>query len=307
MDQIQCMRIFLRIAQTHSFTRAAEDLALPRATVSNAIKWLEQRLGVRLLLRTTRQVTITEEGEAYYQCCKHLLEQLEETNHLFVKQRQQPSGHVTVDMPHSLARLRVIPALADFQTRYPQITLTIRANDHTVDLLEQGVDCVLRAWPAENNHLRARKVAELVQLTCASPAYLARYGTPQHPDQLAAHYTVGYAPWQQQANNQLQFLVCGKIKTVSLASTLNVSGADAYIAAAKAGFGLIQASQLSLQEALDKQQLVPILSQWAVPSMPFYLMYTQGYLLAPRIRVFMDWLIELLASPTFSDPTHHAG
>lgn len=169
MDQVQAMRIFTRIVELGSFSRAAERLQLPRATVSNALKRLEQRLGVRLLIRTTRQVQVTSEGSLYYQRCVQLLGALEEADTLFSHHKLQPSGKVRIDMPHSLARQIVIPALDDFYRRYPDITLALGANDTHVDLLREGVDCVLRAWETEDDSLVARRIAQLPQITCASP------------------------------------------------------------------------------------------------------------------------------------------
>lgn len=169
MDQVQAMRIFTRIVELGSFSRAAERLQLPRATVSNALKRLEQRLGVRLLIRTTRQVQVTSEGSLYYQRCVQLLGALEEADTLFSHHKLQPSGKVRIDMPHSLARQIVIPALDDFYRRYPDITLALGANDTHVDLLREGVDCVLRAWETEDDSLVARRIAQLPQVTCASP------------------------------------------------------------------------------------------------------------------------------------------
>lgn len=163
MDQIQAMKIFIRIAELESFSRAAEDLDLPRATVSTTLKRLEQRLGVRLFLRTTRQVKITDEGKIYYQRCLQLLSALEEADTLFAHHKNQPAGTVRIDMPHSLARVMVIPALQAFYEHYPHITLSVSANDNSVNLLDQGVDCVIRAWPSEDENLQSRHLANLEQ------------------------------------------------------------------------------------------------------------------------------------------------
>lgn len=235
MDQIHAMRIFIRIVELGNFSRAAEDLNLPRATVSTTLKRLEQKLGVRLFLRTTRQVKITEEGEIYYQRCLQLLAAIEEANALFSGHKNPPSGNVRIDMPHSLAREIVIPALPDFNARYPLINLKLGANDNAVDLLEQGVDCVLRAWAAEGDTLQSRHIADLPQITCASPAYLAKQGTPQTLEELTTHFTVGYFFHQQQPESQLDFRDGKQSKRIVLPQRLTVSGADAYLAAGKAG------------------------------------------------------------------------
>lgn len=293
MDQIQAMRIFTRIVELGSFSRAAERLQLPRATVSNALKRLEQRLGVRLLIRTTRQVQVTSEGTLYYQRCVQLLGALEEADTLFSHHKLQPSGKVRIDMPHSLAREIVIPALDDFYQRYPDLTLALGANDTHVDLLREGVDCVLRAWETEDDSLVARRIAMLPQLTCASPSYLATFGVPQSIDQLQQHQAVGYFSLTSNRNYPLEFCRNGKVELRDLPARLSVSGADAYTSGCRAGMGLIQAAHYSLAPWLQKGELVEVLADTPPPPMPIYIMYPPGRFLAPRVRVLIDWLIWL--------------
>ncbi|MGE6469096.1 LysR family transcriptional regulator [Serratia proteamaculans] len=293
MDQIQAMRIFTRIVELGSFSRAAERLQLPRATVSNALKRLEQRLGVRLLIRTTRQVQVTSEGTLYYQRCVQLLGALEEADTLFSHHKLQPSGKVRIDMPHSLAREIVIPALDDFYQRYPDLALALGANDTHVDLLREGVDCVLRAWETEDDSLVARRIAMLPQLTCASPGYLATFGVPQSIDQLQQHQAVGYFSLTSHRNYPLEFCRNGKVELRELPARLSVSGADAYTSGCRAGMGLIQAAHYSLAPWLQKGELVEVLADTPPPPMPIYIMYPPGRFLAPRVRVLIDWLIWL--------------
>jgi DNA-binding transcriptional LysR family regulator len=302
MDQIQAMRVFVRIVDMNSFSRAAELLQLPRATVSNTVKRLEQRLGVRLLLRTTRQVKITAEGEAYYHRCVQLLDALDETDSMFAQQRHQPKGKVRIDMPHSLAREIVIPALANFYRRYPQIEVALSANDTSMDLLHHGIDCVLRAWPSEEENLVSRRIAEIPQLTCASAEYLMRKGSPTSLKDLKDHHMVGYFSLSTGRCEPLEFIVEGKIERVTLAAPLRVSGADAYTAAAHSGFGLIQAATHSLHPWLAQSSLVEVLVDTPPPPMPLYLMYPPGRFLAPRVRVMLDWLAELFA-PFNAEPS----
>ncbi|GBU11458.1 LysR family transcriptional regulator [Enterobacterales bacterium] len=296
MDQIQAMRIFIRIAELENFSRAAEDLNLPRATVSTTLKALEQKLGVRLFLRTTRQVRITAEGELYYQRCLQLLAALDEADNLFASQKNQPAGSVRIDMPHSLAREIVIPRLAEFTARYPLITLKLSANDNAIDLLDQGVDCVLRAWTSEGDNLQSRHIADLPQMTCASPAYLRRAGTPETLADLTTHSTVGYFFRHHRPESQLEFADGTQKKIIALPSSLTVSGADAYVAAGKAGYGLVQASGLVIADALQKNELVQVLAHLPPPPMPLYIMYPPGRFLAPRVRMLLDWLIEIFAA-----------
>lgn len=295
MDQVQAMKIFVRIAELESFSRAAEDLNLPRATVSTTLKRLEQRLGIRLFLRTTRLVKITDEGKVYYQRCLQLLAALEETDALFAHHKHQPAGIVRIDMPHSVARERVIPALKAFYQSYPQINLILSANDNAINLLDQGVDCVVRAWPSEDDHLQSRHLTDLVQITCASPAYLAQFGTPLTLGDLGPHQAVGYFFAHQRPDTHLEFVTGNGTEKIQLSSSLTVSGADAYVAAAKAGFGLVQVSKLAIAQELVLGTLMEVLPQFLPPHMPLYIMYPPGRFLAPRIRVLLDWLITLFS------------
>lgn len=300
MDQIQAMRVFVRIAELGSFSRAAEMMSLPRATVSHTIKQLESRLGARLLQRTTRQVQITAEGEIYYQRCTQLLAEIEETDALFTHQRQQPEGNVRVDMPHTLAREIVIPALGEFYRRYPHIKLTLSANDSAINVLREGVDCVLRAWQTADDSLATRHLPSMRQVTCASVGYVAEFGMPTSLDDLAQHQMVGYFSLRTGQHYPLEFMRNGECVTHMLPGKLDVSGTDAYVAACCAGLGLIQATRLGLQPWLDSGELIEILPEMPPPDMPLYVMYPPGRFLAPRIRVFIEWLNELFARPAFA-------
>jgi DNA-binding transcriptional LysR family regulator len=257
------------------------------------LKGLEQRLGVRLLIRTTRRVQVTHEGTLYYQRCVQLLDALEESDTLFAQHKQQPSGKVRIDMPHSLAREIVVPALPDFYRQYPGITLALGANDGTVDLMRDGVDCVLRAWETMDNTLVARCISQQTQVTCASPAYLQTYGIPTSIDELQQHRMVGYFSLTHDRQYPLEFCRNGQLEVCDLPITLNVNGADAYISACKAGFGLIQAPRYNVAPSLLSGELVEILADIPPPPMPVYIMYPPGRFLAPRVRVLIDWLIEL--------------
>ncbi|MBN3160530.1 LysR family transcriptional regulator [Pectobacterium brasiliense] len=293
MDHIQAMRVFVRIVELGSFSRAAERLTLPRATVSNTIKQLEARLGVRLLQRTTRQVQITDEGRVYYERCLQLLAEIEEIDTLFTQQKQQPIGKVRVDMPHSLAREVVVPALGEFYARYPQVTLMLSANDAAINVLREGVDCVLRAWQTDDETLATRHLPSMPQITCASADYLARYGVPRSLDELSGHQMVGYFSLRTEHRYPLEFMSGDECITRMLPGALQVNGTDAYIASARAGLGIIQAPRRGLRPFLESGELVEILPEMPPPAMPLYVMYAPGRFLAPRIRVFIEWLDEL--------------
>ncbi|WP_339530225.1 MULTISPECIES: LysR family transcriptional regulator [unclassified Pseudomonas] len=297
MDRFNAMRVFTRIVELRGFAKAADSLQLPRASVTILIKQLEAHLGVQLLQRTTRQVSPTLDGAAYYQRCVQLLTDLEETEAVFSTQRHNPRGTLSVDMPSGIGRLIVIPALPSFTARYPQIELEIRLNDRPVDLIREGVDCVLRGGLALDESLVARSLAMMDQLTLASPEYLARRGVPTSFEDLVDHQMVEYVSSASGKRFGLEFEVGGELQTVNLPKGLAVNSSDGYFAACEAGFGLIQAPNYHAMRQLAEGTLVKVLPRLAVPKMALTALYPPHRQLSQRVRVFVDWLVELCAQP----------
>jgi DNA-binding transcriptional LysR family regulator len=293
MDRFEEMRVFVRVTERRSFTLAAEDLVLPRATVTNAIKRLEQRLGTRLLERTTRQVTPTLDGEAHYQRCLRLLADLEEAEGAF--RGAAPKGLLRVNVQGTLARRFVIPALPAFLARYPGIDLHIGESDRLVDLVREGIDCVLRVGNLRDSSMVARRVAQLEHVTVASPDYLARHGEPRSLDELAGHVAVNYISSATGKVYPLDFTVDGETRLVTLPSKVSVSGADTYEAACLAGLGLVQMPRYRIEDALADGRLKLLLEQWPPAPLPVNVLYPHNRQLSPRVRVFADWLRELFA------------
>ncbi|MFL1480306.1 LysR family transcriptional regulator [Pseudomonas grimontii] len=297
MDRFNAMRVFTRIVELGGFAKAADSLQLPRASVTVLIKQLEAHLGVQLLQRTTRQVSPTLDGAAYYQRCVQLLTDLEETEAVFSTQRQNPRGVLSVDMPSGIGRLIVIPALPAFTARYPQIELDIGLNDRPVDLIREGVDCVLRGGLALDESLVARPLAMMDQVTLASPAYLERMGVPETFDDLARHQMVEYVSSASGKRFGLEFQLGAELRPVNLAKVVAVNSADGYFCACEAGFGLIQAPYYHAMNRLAEGSLVEVLPQLAVPKMALTALYPPHRQLSQRVRVFVDWLVELCARP----------
>lgn len=297
MDRFNAMRVFTRIVELGGFAKAADSLQLPRASVTVLIKQLEAHLGVQLLQRTTRQVSPTLDGAAYYQRCVRLLSDLEETEAVFSTSRQHPRGTLSVDMPSGVGRFIVIPALPQFTARYPQIELEIGLNDRPVDLIREGVDCVLRGGPALDESLVARPLATLDQLTLASPAYLARMGVPESFDDLAHHQMVEYVSSTSGKRYGLEFQLGAQVRLVNLPKCVAVNSADGYFAACEAGYGLIQAPHYHAVQQLAQGTLVEVLPQLPVPALALTALYPPHRQLSQRVRVFVDWLVELCASP----------
>lgn len=293
MDRFDAMRIFTRIVELRSFTQAAHDLGYPKATVTHAIKQLEARLRVRLLQRTTRQVTPTPDGDAYYQRCVRLLADLEETEAVFASAARQPAGKLRVDMHSTLGMHFVMPVLDQFCARHPLIELEIGMGDRLVDLVREGVDCVLRVGELSDSSMVARRVALLEQVTCASPAYLAAHGTPHTLADLATHRAVNFFSSQTGKTWPFDFRGGGQAHSVSLPGTVSVNNADAYHACCRAGMGLIQAPRYHLAQALAAGGLVEVLADMRPAPVPVSVMYPHHRQLSPRVRVFADWVAGL--------------
>ena len=286
--------MFVRVAERSSFSLAAEDLQLPRATVTNLIKRLESRIGARLLERTTRQVRLTQDGEAYYHRCVRLLQDLEETESSF--RHASPKGLLRVNLQGTLARNFVMPGLGEFMTRYPEITLHVSEDDRLIDLVREGVDCVLRAGVLQDSLLIAKQVALMEQVTVASPAYLARHGVPKSLDDLADHDAVGYASSTAVHPASLDFVVGTEVVERVLKARISVTGADMYTGAALTGLGLVQVPRYRIARELSAGQLVIVLPQLPPPSMPVSVLYPQSRRLSARVGVFTQWLAELFSA-----------
>lgn len=288
MDRFQEMRIFARIVERRSFTLAAEDLQLPRATVTNAVKRLETRLAIRLLERTTRVVAPTLDGQAYYERCVRLLADLAEMESVFG--RAEPSGLLRVNLQPALAKHFIAPALPAFLARYPAIALQVGESDRLVDLVREGIDCVLRAGNLQDSSMVAQQVARLAQVTCASPAYLDRHGRPAGIDDLDRHQAVHFISSATGRPYPLEFVVGDEIRQVVLPATVSVSGADMYSACAIAGLGIVQVPRYRVEAELAAGRLETVLPALAAPDLPVSVLYPQSRQLSPRVRVFVDWI-----------------
>lgn len=297
MDRFNAMRVFTRIVELGGFAKAADSLQVPRASATVLIKQLEAHLGVQLLQRTTRQVSPTLDGAAYYQRCVQLLADLEETEVVFSARRQNPRGTLSIDMPSGIGRLIVIPALPTFTAQYPQIELEIGLNDRPVDLIREGVDCVLRGGPALDESLVARPLAMMDQLTLASPNYLEHMGMPSSLDDLGRHQMVEYLSSASGKRFGLEFQIGTELRQVHLPKRIAVNSSDGYFAACEAGYGLIQAPHYHAMRQLAAGTLVQVLPQLAVPKMALTALYPPHRQLSQRVRVFVDWLVQLCARP----------
>jgi DNA-binding transcriptional LysR family regulator len=296
MDRFDAMRVFSRVVERRSFTAAAEDTGLPRSTVTDAVKQLEARLGVRLLQRTTRHVSPTLDGEAYYRRCLSILADIEDAEGAFAGAK--PKGMLRVDVHGTLARHFVLPNLPSFLETYPEIELYMSEGDRLVDLVREGIDCVLRVGTPGDSDMVARRLAMLEEVTLASPAYLEKHGMPEHPDRLDGHRMVGFQSSASGSLIPLEFLVNGQIRNVTLPATLSVNAAESFHAAALLGLGIIQVPRYHIERYLQSGELVHILSEFPLTPTPVSLLYPKSRQLSPRVRVFIDWLTTVFARQT---------
>lgn len=293
MDRVDLFRIFTRVVECSSFTRAADTLGVPRSSVSAAVQELEGRVGARLLHRTTRVVSPTQDGEAFYERCLRLIADVEEAENIF-RQSATPSGRLRIDVPGRIGRLIVIPALSSFLDIYPEIEIDIGVTDRAVNLVEESIDCVLRVGPLADSGLIARPIGELVLINVASPVYLERYGVPEVPNDLHAHLAVNYASPSSGRVEDWEWVEGGGLKARPMRCRVTVNSAEAYIAACLAGFGLIQIPAYDVWRHIEAGELVEVMPHYRAAPMPMTLLYPHRQHLSRRLQVFADWLEALL-------------
>ncbi|MGD1876625.1 MAG: LysR family transcriptional regulator [Kiloniellaceae bacterium] len=288
MDRIDEMRVFARVAETRSFKRAAGDLGLPRSTVTEAVKRLEARLGVRLLDRTTRVVVPTLDGEVFHRRCLLIIAEVEDAEAAFRGGR--PEGRLHVNMHGTVANRLILPRLADFLERYPRIELTLSDSDRLVDLLREGVDCAIRAGVPADSDLIVRRLGSFAEITCASPDYLARHGQPESVEELHGHVMIGFFSTATHALLPLEFVVDGLIVEKRLPTAVTVTGGATLVQAGRLGFGLFQAPRYHLESDLAAGRLVEVLPETPPSPTPVSALYPRDRQLSPRLRVWLDWL-----------------
>ncbi|MCC8486170.1 LysR family transcriptional regulator [Xanthomonas campestris pv. raphani] len=295
MDTMDTLRAFLRVAELGSFTRAAETLGLPKASVSTAVQRLEASLGTQLLHRTTRRVQLTADGTAFYQRSRDLLDDMDELQGMFQRDYNQLRGRLRVDMSAGIARQFVIPALPAFLAQHPQLEIEISGTDRRVDLVREGFDCVVRVGTVEDTSLVGRPLGVLRIINVASAQYLAQRGVPQTFEDLAQHDLVHYVSTLGQRSPGFEYHDGAQYHWLPMRGPVTVNNGDAYLAAARAGLGIIQAPASPLQAYLDSGALVEVLAQMAPEPMPVTLLYAQRRHLPQRVRLFMDWIAQVMA------------
>ena len=292
--QLDELRIFARVAELASFTRAADQLGLAKGRVSMAVQQLESHVGARLLQRTTRRVRLTPDGEQFLERCKELLADAEQLQAMFQPAASGLRGRLRIDLPNTLARDLIIPRLPEFLSTHPLLELGISTNDRRVDLVQEGFDCVLRVGPLADADLVARPLGALKMRNVASPAYLRAHGTPATLADLATHRIVHYAAKLGTQGAGWEFQDGAVVRVHPMRSVIVVNGTDAYQAACLAGLGLIQAPVRGTQRLVDAGLLVEVMSEFTAAPMPVSLLYPHRRQIAPRVQAVLNWITQVV-------------
>lgn len=294
MDRLDQLKVFIRVAELGSFTRAAEALGMQKGAASTAVQQLENTLGARLLQRTTRRVELTQDGRACYERARDLLADADDLEALFSQTAQRLSGRLRIDMPAGIAQFHVIPRLPLFTDPHPGLQLEISATDRRVDLIREGFDCVLRVGRVEDPSLVVRPLGHARVVTFASPAYLARHGTPRTLEDLAGHRLINYAVNFGGQPEGWEYFDGKDYRELPMQPSVTVNNAAAYDAACLAGYGLIQVPLFGAGRHVEDGSLVQVLPQYEAKPMPVSLLYAHRRHLPLRVRAFMDWVAALL-------------
>jgi DNA-binding transcriptional LysR family regulator len=292
MDRILALQTFVRIVDANSFTRAAQSLGIPRASATTLVQSLEAMLGIQLLVRTTRRLNLTAEGAAYYERCVQILADIDDVEASLRHPDDRPRGRLRVEMPAVVANAIVFPALDDFHTRYEHILLEFGVSNRQVELVGEAIDCCVLTGKFPDAGLAARRLGALERVTCASPLYLARYGTPLRFDELTDHVAVNCTCAQTGRAADFDFQVEGDTVNVPLGGFVQVSDEHAYLECGLRGLGLIQPPRALAQPYLDSGRLREVLPHYRPAAMPVWVAYLRHRRAPPRVLAFVNWLAE---------------
>lgn len=289
MDKLDSMQVYVHVVNTHSFARASEVLGLPRSTVSRVIKELETYLGLQLLQRTTRKLSVTTDGRCYYEECKRILTDIATIESSFPGRSGQPKGRFKVGMPQSLARYCITPRIQEFLSQYPELEMILCSSDNVEDIIQEGYDCVIRTGRVEDSTtLVARPLANFKWVVLASPKYIEAYGKPERLDDLESHGAVGYLNHRTGRTTDWFFSFEGADRAIRMKETFVVDDTDAYIQAGIQGMGLIRVASYLVTPYLKSGALVSCMNNFSF-DLPLSLVYPQNRYLPPSVRSFFTW------------------
>ncbi|MDR0241693.1 MAG: LysR family transcriptional regulator [Burkholderia sp.] len=290
MDTLLSMRVFTRIVETGSFTRASDTSGLTTPRVSALLSALEQHLGCRLLNRTTRRISLTEDGQAYYERSVAVLREIDDMEASVSQARNMPRGRLRVNLPPAMAKQVVVPALPAFLDAHPGIMIELGVTDRQIDLVGEGLDCVVRIGALDDSGMIAKRIGSLTTCTCASPAYFARFGEPETVDDLAQHVAVSHISADTGRPRAWDYVVDGKPRILQMCGTVAVNDADNYIECGIAGIGLIKTSLYLVEPYLKSGRLREVLTGFNAPARPISVLYPPNRHPPVKLKVFVDWL-----------------
>ncbi|NML18915.1 LysR family transcriptional regulator [Azohydromonas caseinilytica] len=296
-NKFSAMQAYVRVVEAGTFTRAAESLGLPKPTVTRLIQALETHLQTKLLNRTTRRVTVTADGAAYYDRALRILGELDELESSMSHAKINPRGRLRIDVAASVGQLLLIPALPDFHARYPHIQIDLGVSDRPVDLIGENVDCVLRGGEITDQSLVARRIGEFHTILCATPDYLQRHGVPLHPHDLenGQHHVVNYLSHRTGRPYPLELAKGEERIELRPRHVVSVNDSGANLIAGLAGLGIVRTSTFQAQPHIASGALVPVLLDWCAQSIPIHVVYPPNRHLSAKLRVFVDWVADLFA------------
>lgn len=295
MDKFQAMSLFVRTVETGAITRAAESLGIANATATTLIQRLESSLGVKLLSRTTRRVSVTPDGAAYYTRAAAILAEVREAEEALSQHTSAPRGRVRVDVPTLIARSVIVPALPSFFAQYPHIELALACNERHFDLRAEGIDCALWIGEIDDDNLVARRVGFLYFATCAAPSYIGAHGSPTHPRELARHKCLNHFSPRTGETVEWAFSKGAERVQAVFPGHLALEDENSYVSAAEAGLGIAQMPAFVVKDAMERGTLDLVLGDWFPEPAPLSVVYPQNRHLSRRLRVFVDWLAALIA------------
>lgn len=291
MSELEEIRVFVQLVESKSATLAAERLGLAVSAVSRRMKGLEERLGVQLVQRTTRRMSLTEQGQFYFERCRRILDDLEETEQRVRSSALHLSGNIRIAAPTSFGVAHLMPVIATFMHLHPDINVEIDMSDRKVDLLEEGIDVGIRLGELSDSTLKARKLGRFSHLVCASPEFLLKYGMPKTPDDLSSFPALCYSnlanpgSWPYTDGKGLQ----GRAK---VKARLAVDNGEAIREAAIAGVGIACEPTFIIYKAIERGLLTPVLTDYSWYGMDIYAIYAQTRFVSARVRTFIDYMTE---------------
>jgi LysR family transcriptional regulator for bpeEF and oprC len=297
MLDLRRLAIFVKVAERKSFVRAAADLGITQSGVSNAIKRIEEQTGTRLLARTTRRVSLTEDGAAFFERCRQALAEIEEAELVLTEAQLKPSGNLRVDMSVAFGRLKMVPLLGQFQARYPDIRLSLTFTDRYVDLVEEGVDVAVRLGALQDSSLIARRLTAAQFKLVATPGYFAKHGRLKTLDDVTKHNCLAFTSRDTRLTRDWRFMQGEGETTLTPRGTMSFSDGGALCEAACAGYGLAQMHDYYLDTEIARGKLVSVLDRFKPKADPVWLVYPPTRHLTPKVRAFVDFMTAQFRSP----------